>query len=53
MRIKTVFNLSFLLLMLAFSFVTTESHADEFADFVNPLVAKHCLKCHGGEKVNG
>ncbi len=39
--------------MLSFSFVTTESHADEFADFVNPLVAKHCLKCHGGEKVSG
>ena len=39
--------------MLSFSFVTTESHADEFADFVNPLVAKHCLKCHGGAKVSG
>ncbi|MFM9965665.1 MAG: DUF1588 domain-containing protein [Planctomycetaceae bacterium] len=51
MRIKTVFALSFL--MLSFSFVTTESHADEFADFVNPLVTKHCLKCHGGEKVSG
>ncbi len=51
MRIKTAFALSFL--MLSFSFVTTESHADEFADFVNPLVAKHCLKCHGGEKVSG
>ena len=53
MRIKIVLTLSFLLLMLSFSFVTTESHADEFADFVKPLVAKHCLKCHGGEKVNG
>lgn len=52
MRIKTVLILSFLL-MLSFSFVTPESRADDVADFVNPLVAKHCLKCHGGEKVNG
>lgn len=29
------------------------TRADEVSDFLNPLVAKHCLKCHGEEKVNG
>ena len=27
--------------------------SDEFASFVQPLLAKHCIKCHGGEKVKG
>ncbi len=53
MRIKTVLTLSFLLLMLSFAIVTTESRAEDVADFVNPLVAKHCFKCHGSDKVNG
>ena len=42
-----------LLLLFLLGGVTTESRADDVVDFLNPLVAKHCLKCHGGEKVNG
>ena len=42
-----------LLLFVQFGFAATECRADEFANFLNPLVAKHCLKCHGGEEVNG
>ncbi len=41
------------MLVSLLAIVSAECRADEIADFVNPLVAKHCLKCHGGEKVNG
>lgn len=47
------FSRSFALFVLSLAVVTAESRADDVADFVNPLVAKHCLNCHGGEKVNG
>ena len=53
MRIKTVLSLSYLPFLLSFAIVMAECRADEFAEFVNPLVAKHCLKCHGGDKVSG
>jgi hypothetical protein len=36
-----------------FAVTTTACRADDVADFLNPLVAKHCLKCHGGKDVNG
>ena len=42
-----------LLLLFLLCGIATECRADDVADFLNPLVAKHCLKCHGGEKVNG
>lgn len=42
-----------MLLLFLLGSVSTESRADDVADFLNPLVTKHCLKCHGGEKVNG
>jgi len=27
--------------------------ADSFGSFLKPLLTKHCIKCHGGEKVKG
>jgi len=27
--------------------------ADEFSSFVQPLLVKHCVRCHGGEKLKG
>ena len=46
-------NFIAVLVLFLIAVVASESRADEFADFVNPLVAKHCLKCHGGEAVKG
>ncbi len=46
-------NSTTLLLLFLLCGIAPECRADEFADFLNPLVAKHCLKCHGGDKVNG
>ncbi len=40
-------------LLLAFSGVGTWSRAADFDRFVKPLIAQKCLKCHGGEEVNG
>lgn len=54
MNRKGVISEFLMLLALSLTIVTTECPADDFADFVHPLVAKHCLKCHGGGKdVNG
>ena len=53
MPCQEIISKSFVLFVLSLAIVSAECRADEFADFVNPLVAKHCLKCHGGEKVNG
>jgi len=53
MQIKEAVVRSILPLVSLLAIVSTECRADDVADFVNPLVAKHCLKCHGGEKVNG
>ena len=46
-------NYMTLLLLFLLGGIATECRADDVAGFLNPLVAKHCLKCHGGEKVNG
>ncbi len=46
-------NFIAVLVLFLIAVVASESRADEFADFVNPLVGKHCLKCHGGEAVKG
>ena len=46
-------NYMTVLLVLVLAIVSAECRADDVADFLNPLVAKHCLKCHGGEDVNG
>ncbi len=53
MRCKQVVSPSFLLFGILLAIVTAECRADEVGDFVRPLVAKHCLKCHGGDKVSG
>lgn len=33
--------------------LATVCRADEVESFLNPLVTKHCLQCHGGKEVNG
>jgi hypothetical protein len=45
---------SFLLLAISLAIVTAEKcRADDFTDFLNPLIARHCLKCHGACEVRG
>jgi Protein of unknown function (DUF1588)/Protein of unknown function (DUF1592)/Protein of unknown function (DUF1585)/Protein of unknown function (DUF1595)/Concanavalin A-like lectin/glucanases superfamily/Protein of unknown function (DUF1587) len=41
------------LLVVLIGVISTECRGDEFTEFLNPLVAEHCLKCHGGEEVSG
>lgn len=53
MPCQEIISKSCLLLVLSFVIVATECRADDVAEFLNPLVAKHCLKCHGGGNVNG
>ena len=53
MPCQEIISKSFGLFVLSLAIVWTECRADDVAEFLNPLVAKHCLKCHGGEKVNG
>ncbi len=53
MPCQEIISKSFVLFVLSLAIVWTECRADDVADFLNPLVAKHCLKCHGGEKVSG
>ncbi len=53
MLCQEIISKSFLMLVLLLAIVATECRADDVAEFLNPLVAKHCLKCHGGEKVSG
>ena len=36
-----------------FAAITNTVPADEFNQFIKPLFAKHCLKCHRGEKPKG
>ncbi|MFT5527368.1 MAG: hypothetical protein ACI9G1_002697 [Pirellulaceae bacterium] len=42
-----------LLLPLVLGMIVAESHAGDFDDFLKPLVVKNCIRCHGGEEVNG
>ncbi len=53
MYFKEFISQAFTLLVLWIAMVTTECRADDSVAFLNPLVAKHCLKCHGGDEVNG
>lgn len=46
-------NYATVLLLAVIAVVAPQCRADEVANFLNPLVAKHCLKCHGGDKVSG
>jgi len=41
-----------MLAALLFLFIS-ELHAADFEKSVKPLLQKHCLKCHGGNEVNG
>ena len=40
-------------LLLVFAGIASAQAADEFKQFLKPLFAKSCVKCHGGEKVKG
>ena len=40
-------------LLLVFAGIASAQAADEFEQFLKPLFAKSCVKCHGGEKVKG
>lgn len=43
-----------LLLAMLLAIVTTEEcWADDFTDVLKPLIARHCLKCHGTGDVHG
>ena len=53
MQFRGVVSQYCLLLVLSFAIFASDCRADEFSEFLNPLVAKHCLKCHGGKDVNG
>ncbi|MBL8815215.1 MAG: DUF1588 domain-containing protein [Planctomyces sp.] len=56
MQKRTTTDVAFyvsLLLCILVNFAENKCSADEFADFLNPLVAEHCLRCHGGDEVSG
>lgn len=56
MRKRTTTNAAFYIFLLVFGLfdmAASECRADEYTDFLKPLVAERCLKCHGGEEVNG
>ena len=40
-------------LLLSFASIQMAATADEFKQFIKPIFAKNCVKCHGGEKVKG
>jgi len=40
-------------LLLVLAGIASAQAADEFEQFLKPLFAKSCVKCHGGEKVKG
>ena len=40
-------------LLLSFLYILAAPAADEFELVLQPLFAKNCVKCHGGEKVKG
>ncbi|MBC8325986.1 MAG: DUF1588 domain-containing protein [Verrucomicrobia subdivision 3 bacterium] len=40
-------------LLLALLGIASAQAAEEFEQFLKPLFAKSCVKCHGGEKVKG
>ena len=39
--------------LLLLAALATTAHADDFDDFLKPLFARHCQKCHGEKKVKG
>ena len=41
------------LIVAALLQVSPWSRADEFKDFVQPLLAQKCVRCHGGEELKG
>ena len=41
------------ILLLAFAWLSAASVADDFQQKLQPIFARHCVKCHGGEKVKG
>ena len=43
----------FLLVSLCLTGIVTDSQASDFDTFLKPLVAAHCIQCHGEKEVNG
>ena len=41
------------ILFLAFECISEALAVDDFRHKLQPLFAKHCVKCHGGEKIKG
>src|SRR5436190_2015885 len=39
-------------LLFVLSGGTTPTRAADFEDFLQPLLARHCTKCHGGKEIN-
>ncbi|MDP6447968.1 MAG: DUF1592 domain-containing protein, partial [Pirellulaceae bacterium] len=47
-------NRSCVLVALAFAcLVASVSRADDFDEFLKPLITKNCTRCHGGDEING
>ena len=40
-------------LLLAYGLAVGAGRADDYQDFLKPLFAQNCTKCHGGEKTKG
>jgi hypothetical protein len=53
MRFKHALCKSFLLFLSFLAVDSAQCRSDDFVDLLNPLITKHCLKCHGAENVNG
>ena len=44
---------SFVLTSIGIFSLVVACQADEFDQFVKPLLVKNCVRCHGGDEVNG
>ena len=53
MRFKHALCKSLLLFLCFLAVDSAQCRSDDFVDLLNPLITKHCLKCHGAENVNG
>ena len=53
MRFKHALCKSLLLFLSFLAVDSAQCRSDDFVDLLNPLITKHCLKCHGAENVNG